>query len=88
VFHFLSGPPEPFDFVFAGPPQYQGLWSRTLAAIDGRPEWLAGDAEVVVQIQPREYEAIGLDRLAIFDQRSYGGVMLCFYEAVGASDSP
>lgn len=82
VFHYLARTPEPFDIVFIAPPQYQGLWSRALIALDGKIGWLASVAQVVVQIHPREYSALDLDRLALFDQRSYGGVMLCFYEEI------
>jgi 16S rRNA (guanine966-N2)-methyltransferase len=85
VFAYLAtgtGPPEPFDYVYIAPPQYQGLWVRTLQALDARPGWLVGDGWVIVQIHPREYEEVALDHLALFDQRSYGGVMLCFYARV------
>ena len=30
VFHFLAGLPAPFDYIYVAPPQYQGLWARTL----------------------------------------------------------
>jgi 16S rRNA (guanine966-N2)-methyltransferase len=70
---------EPFDYVYIAPPQYQGLWVRTLQALDARPGWLVDDGWVIAQIHPREYEEVALEHLALFDQRSYGGVMLCFY---------
>ena len=34
---------------------------------------------VIVQINPNEYENVALDNLTLFDQRTYGSVMLCFY---------
>jgi hypothetical protein len=43
------------------------------------PDWLADGGWVVVQIDPLEYEEQTLEQLVLFDQRSYGGVMLCFY---------
>lgn len=79
VFRFLEGAAEAFDYVYVAPPQYQGLWLRTLQVLDTDLGWLAEDGWVVVQIHPREYEDANLDRLRIFDQRKYGGVMLCFY---------
>lgn len=79
VFRFLLRDPDPFDFVYVAPPQYQGLWLKTLRLLDERPGWLADDAWVIVQIDPVEYEAQTLEHLALFDQRSYGSVMLCFY---------
>ncbi|MBU0703840.1 MAG: 16S rRNA (guanine(966)-N(2))-methyltransferase RsmD [Chloroflexi bacterium] len=79
VFEFLASEPEPFEYVYVAPPQYRDLWSETLRALDSSPSWLADDGWVIVQIDPREYEEIALEHLSLFDQRSYGGVMFCFY---------
>jgi 16S rRNA (guanine966-N2)-methyltransferase len=84
VFRFLAptpatGPQEGFEYIYIAPPQYRGLWARTLQTLDDHPGWLADDGWVIVQIHPREYEELALRRLALFDQRTYGGVMLCFY---------
>ncbi len=79
VFRFLEGTSQPFDYVFVAPPQYRGWWVRTLQIIDSRPEWLNEDAWVIVQINPIEYAPVELTHLVLFDQRSYGSVMLCFY---------
>lgn len=79
AFGFLTRQPEPFDYVYVAPPQYQGLWARTLRALDAEPGWLAGDGWVIAQIHPREYEILALERLVLFDQRTYGSVVLCFY---------
>ena len=82
VFDFLATqvePAEPFDYVYIAPPQYRGLWVRTLRALDARPGWLTDDGWTVAQIHPREYEELALEYLALFDQRTYGSVMLCFY---------
>jgi 16S rRNA (guanine966-N2)-methyltransferase len=79
VFSYLGRPPQPFDYVYVAPPQYQGLWGKTLQMLDAHPGWLSNDGWVIAQIHPREYEALALQRLALFDQRTYGSVMLCFY---------
>jgi 16S rRNA (guanine966-N2)-methyltransferase len=82
VFDFLARPAEPaegFDYIYVAPPQYRDLWARTLEVLDGSPGWLADDGWIIAQIHPREYEEQALPRLALFDQRTYGGVMLCFY---------
>ncbi len=82
VFDFLATqvePAEPFDYVYIAPPQYRGLWVRTLRALDARPGWLTDDGWTIAQIHPREYEELALEYLALFDQRTYGSVMLCFY---------
>lgn len=80
VFTFLERSPEPFDYVYIAPPQYKGLWVDTLQAIDQAPEWLYDDGWAIAQIDPREFEALSLQRLNLFDQRTYGSVMLCFYQ--------
>jgi 16S rRNA (guanine(966)-N(2))-methyltransferase RsmD len=82
VFRFLAGKPEPFDLIYVAPPQYAGLWSKTLLALEANPGWLSGDSLVVVQIFPKELEALPLAMLELTDQRRYGSTLLCFYEAV------
>ncbi len=82
VFDFLAAqvePAEPFDYVYIAPPQYRGLWVRTLRALDASLGWLTDDGWTIAQIHPREYEELALEYLALFDQRTYGSVMLCFY---------
>jgi 16S rRNA (guanine966-N2)-methyltransferase len=79
VFRYLAGPPRSFDYIFVSPPQYRGWWIQTLQLVDQQPDWLREDGWVIVQINPTEYEAVELDHLTLFDQRTYGSVMLCFY---------
>lgn len=79
VFRFLLRSPDPFDYIFIAPPQYHGLWRETLELLDRHTGWLAEDGWVIVQIHPREYEDIPLENLFLFDQRTYGSVLLCFY---------
>ena len=79
VFDFLAGEPEPFDYIYIAPPQYRGLWAETLRALDANLSWLSDDGWVMAQIHPQEYEELALEHLALFDQRTYGSVMLCFY---------
>jgi len=79
VFKYLWRRPEPHDFVFIAPPQYHRLWRDTLELIDQHPGWLTEDGWVIVQIHPREYEDVPLRNLFLFDRRTYGSVMLCFY---------
>ena len=80
VFRFLEGAPTaPYDLIYIAPPQYQGLWLQTLRAVDVRPDWLAPNGQVVVQIFPKEYVEPELQVLDLFDERQYGSVMLLFY---------
>jgi 16S rRNA (guanine(966)-N(2))-methyltransferase RsmD len=82
VFKFLGGEPQPFDLIYIAPPQYQGLWKKTLLALDASPVWLAPDGLAIVQIFPKELEALTLSNLHQSEQRKYGSTLLCFYEPV------
>ncbi len=81
VFDFISAPSvlEGFDYIYVAPPQYREMWIDTLRALDANPDWMADDGWVVAQIHPQEYEVLTLEHLELFDQRTYGSVMLCFY---------
>ena len=72
---------EPFDLLYVAPPQYQELWRKALLLIDSRPELLAPDGEVIVQIHPREDGPVDLQFLQEYDRRKYGSVLLLFYAA-------
>jgi len=81
VFVYLANDPrQSFHIIYIAPPQYQGLWARTLQALDARPAWLAEDGVAIVQIYPKEFEPLALTHLQLVDQRRYGSTMLCFYE--------
>jgi 16S rRNA (guanine966-N2)-methyltransferase len=83
VFHFIAQrattESRPYDLVYVAPPQYQGLWERTLRVLD-EAELISKSGVVVAQIHPKEYRDLVLRRLALVDQRRYGSTMLCFYE--------
>lgn len=70
---------EPFDFIYIAPPQYRELWRKALLQFDKRPELLAPDGIIAVQIHPREDAPIELDELVEYDRRKYGSVLLIFY---------
>jgi 16S rRNA (guanine(966)-N(2))-methyltransferase RsmD len=72
---------QAFDFIYVAPPQYQGMWRKTLLQIDQRPELLAPLGVVVAQIHPREDVPVQLTHLQEYDRREYGSVMLIFYAA-------
>jgi 16S rRNA (guanine966-N2)-methyltransferase len=74
---------HPFDIIYVAPPQYQGLWIRSLQAIDRKPDWLSPDGMVIVQIDPKEVLDISLENLLEFDRRRYGSTLLLFYEKPG-----
>ena len=70
---------EPFDFIYVAPPQYQGLWLKTLQTIGLHPSLLAPEAEVIVQIHPKEREDVALQSLELSDERRYGSTLLLFW---------
>ncbi len=76
-------PPQHFDVVYVAPPQYRGLWKDALLRLDARPDWLNPDGIVVVQIDPKEREAISLQSLEAYDERRYGRTLLWFWERPG-----
>lgn len=72
---------RPFDVIYVAPPQYLGMWGQALRALDERPSaLLTPTGMVIVQIDPKEYEALPLQNLVLTDQRQYGNTQLCFYE--------
>jgi 16S rRNA (guanine(966)-N(2))-methyltransferase RsmD len=82
VFKFLAREPELFDLIYVAPPQYVGLWSKTLLALEANPGWLAPDGLVIVQIFPKELEPLELTTLELIEKRKYGSTLLCFYESL------
>jgi len=84
VFAMLAaGSRDRFDLLYAAPPQYSKLWSRSVISLDQSPDWLNPDAWVIAQIHPKEYESLELRRLIEIDRRKYGQTMLVFYEWPG-----
>ncbi len=80
VFKFLAaGPQDHYDLIYVAPPQYRGLWEKTLNLLD-QADFLSENGAIVVQIHPKEYREMPLQRLELYDQRKYGSTMLCFYQ--------
>ncbi|MCS6906708.1 MAG: 16S rRNA (guanine(966)-N(2))-methyltransferase RsmD [Anaerolineales bacterium] len=85
VLRELQKPPDrSFDYIYIAPPQYQGLWSKTLQILDQNLGWLSADGWCIVQIHPLEYENLTehslIRHLVEFDRRKYGSTLLVFYE--------
>lgn len=83
VLKILSGSAHPYDFLYIAPPQYKGLWLKALKVLDDNPAWVGG--EVIVQIDPTEYEAVDFKHLELMDQRQYGKTMLLFMQIKSAT---
>ncbi len=80
AFRFLRGAPREFDFIYVAPPQYAGLWAKALQALDAAPGWLAENGEIIVQIDPSEFQALVLKNFELVEERKYGKTLVCFYQ--------
>jgi 16S rRNA (guanine966-N2)-methyltransferase len=81
AFDLLRQKPDgDYDFIYIAPPQYKGLWQKSLQALDQNIMWLATDGIVVVQIDPDEKEDIAFQHLHLYDERRYGNTLLWFFE--------
>lgn len=81
AFTYLAAPPKmDFDLIYVAPPQYKQMWQKAIKLIDLKPELLSHDGQVIVQINPIEWEELSLDNFVIFDTRKYGDTLLVFFE--------
>lgn len=81
AFTYLANPPKlGFDLIYVAPPQYRQMWQKAMHMIDTLPELLDDDGQVIVQINPIEWEELDLSNLTVFDTRKYGDTLLVFYE--------
>ena len=83
AFIFLKQPADhKYQYIFIAPPQYKGLWLKTLQILDDFPGWLSEDAWVIVQIDPVEHQDHTFKHFREFDRRRYGSTLLLFYERI------
>lgn len=73
-------PDAAYDYIYIAPPQYKGLWQRTLLTLDENPAWINANTTVIVQIDPDEQAEITLKQLQAVDERRYGKTLLWFFE--------
>lgn len=79
AFTYLRNTSRSFDFIYLAPPQYKGIWLDALRFIAERPQLLSPEGRVIVQIDPKEEESIGLYSLQQYDSRRYGNTLLLFF---------
>lgn len=73
----------PFDLIYVAPPQYKRLWLAVMQVVAERPlHYLQPDGQIVVQIDPKEYEEIAFANLSLYKERTYGNTRLLFYELI------
>lgn len=89
AFDLISRRPERnYRFIYVAPPQYKGIWLQTLAAFDANRQWHSPDRQIIVQIDPSEYDGgRSFERLVVSDKRKYGRTMLLFYRFVRTADA-
>lgn len=75
-----STPDRAYDYIYVAPPQYKGLWSKSMHLLEQNIEWLDKDGWGIIQIDPIEYQEIQLSNLVEFDQRRYGSTQLIFFK--------
>jgi len=85
AFSFLRNSVKSFDLIYVAPPQYEGLWVQAMQTIAERPEIATPHGQIVVQIDPREYEKLELAAFEETEQRKYGNTLLVFYRHRGAA---
>jgi len=73
---------ERVEVVYVAPPQHKQMWIESLELIDARPQWLLPEGIVIIQIDPKEYQPVNLERFNLYDERHYGNTLLCFYEKI------
>ena len=86
--HLIAHDPDRhFHFLYVAPPQYRGIWLKTLDALDANPAWQRRNSHVIVQIDPSEFDPTRrFSSLEALDQRKYGRTMLVFYQFIGRAD--
>lgn len=86
VFSYLKRQSDrSFDYIYIAPPQYKGLWEKTIDLLLLNPAWMNDFTWVIVQIHPVEYKDLSYKGLTMFDKRKYGSTLLLIYES---SESP
>jgi len=72
-----------FDLIYIAPPQYKGLWLKSMQSLDDKPDLLKNDGIIIVQIHPKEYRENTVFRnFQCYDERNYGDSRLVFYEQI------
>jgi 16S rRNA (guanine(966)-N(2))-methyltransferase RsmD len=80
AFELISRQPDRhYRFIYVAPPQYKGLWLKTLEALDANSQWREPDCQIIVQIDPSEFDANQrFTHIEMVDQRKYSRTLLLF----------
>lgn len=81
AFFFLSLPPtQAYEMIYIAPPQYKGMWQKAMDLLDQQPAFLSPEGQIIVQINPVEWEERRYNAYSEFDRRKYGDTLLVFFE--------
>ena len=58
AFVYLKNTSRAFDLIIVAPPQYKGIWVEAITLLAERPALLNPHAQVIIQIDPKEYEEL------------------------------
>lgn len=81
AFLYLKNTTRSFDLMYVAPPQYKGIWIEAMRLIAERPSLLSPNGQIIVQIDPKEYEELELAAFKETQQRKYGSTVLVFFSA-------
>jgi 16S rRNA (guanine966-N2)-methyltransferase len=79
AFAYLKNSKRAFDIIYIAPPQYKGLWFSALTMVAERPTLLNPKALVILQIDPKEREAVTLNNFVLEKEKQYGNTILLMY---------
>lgn len=82
AFTYLKNTSKSFDLIFVAPPQYKGIWVEAMRVIAERPNLVSAEGQIIVQIDPKEYEELHLNSFTENVRRKYGSTELLFYTSV------
>lgn len=80
AFRFLRSTSSSFDLIYIAPPQYKSLWIEALHAIAERPEIVNSGGQIIIQIDPKEYEKANLVDFSEEESRRYGNSQIIFFK--------
>ena len=84
AFSYLRHPDKlGFDMIYVAPPQYKQMWQKAIRLIEANPALLSDEGQIIVQINPIEWEELELAGFEVFDTRKYGSTLLVFFEKSG-----
>ena len=80
AFSYLKHSNGSFDFIYIDPPQFNGLWERSLEFIAERPQLLREEGIIIIKMHPKEWSTQEYPALTLLRQERYGNSLLTFFQ--------